>query len=140
MNPVRACQISTADALLADATVVGLVAPSKNGPAVFAIGQDLPDVYPRAVLEAPQWINRGGQCGRVGDLFVTVHSWTRGADCTLTCGDLADAVDLALSAALTLTGWRVSSWECFGSRSVGDPSNGIEHRVSTFRYSVQATA
>lgn len=140
MNPVRAGQISAAAVLLADAVVTGIVAPSTDGPAVFAIGQDYEDVYPRAVLEAPQWINSGGRCGRSGDLIVTVHSWAQGSDCTLVCADLADAVDLALSATLTLTGWRVSSWECFGSASVGDPTIGIEHRVSTFRYSVQATA
>ena len=140
MNPVRACQVSVAAALLADGAVTAIVAASVDGPAVFAFGQDYDDVYPRAVIEAPQWINRGGQCGRAGDLFVTVHEWAQGSDCTLTCGDLADAVDLALSAPLTLAGWRVSSWESFGSQSVGDPTAGIEHRVSTFRYSVQATA
>lgn len=140
MNPVRTCQEAVAARLLATAGVSAIVADTPSGRAVFAAGQDFDDVYPRVTLEAPQWVRNAGTCGRSGDLFVTLHSWAQGPDCTLVAGDLADAVELALTDALTLTGWRVSSYRFEGSRPVGDPSPGIEHFVSTLRYSVQRTA
>lgn len=139
MNPVRACQVAVSAQLLAYAPVVAIVADTASGRAVFAAGQPFDDVYPRVTLEAPQWINSSRACGRSGSLFVTVHSWAQGADCTLVAGDLADAVGVALDRALIIEGWRVSSWEFEGSTPVGDPSPGIEHFVSRFRYSVQPT-
>lgn len=141
MNPVRVCQEAVAERLLATADVVGIVADTADaGAAVFAAGQDFDDVYPRVTLEAPQWVRDQRTCGRTGDLFVTLHSWARGADCTLVAGDLADALERALTAPLVLTGWRVSSHHFEGSRPVGDPSPGIEHFVSILRLSVQQTA
>lgn len=138
-NPVRACQIAVAARLLDTPAVTTIVAASADGPAVFAAGQAYADVYPRLVLEAPQWIAGGGSCGRTGALFVTLHSWANGPDCTLVAGDLADAAELALAAPLIIAGWRVSSWWFEGSRPVGDPAPGVEHFVSTLRYSVQRT-
>lgn len=139
MNPVRACQEAVAARLLETQPVVAIVAPTPNGPAVFAAGQDFDDVYPRTTLEAPQWVKRSGSCGRAGDLFVTLHHWAQGPDCTLVAGDLADAAEGALEAPLAIEGWRVSSFTFEGSRPVGDPSPGVEHFVSTLRYSVQRT-
>lgn len=132
-------QISAAATLLADSGVTDIVAASTDGKAVFAIGQTYENVYPRTVLETPQWLPRSRTCGRQGDLILTVHSWARGADCTLVVGRLADAVTVALGRALTLVGWRVSSWEDEGSASVGDPTAGVAHVVTRLRYSVQQT-
>lgn len=139
MNPVRAGQEAVAARLLAAEIVTAIVADTADGPAVFAGGQDFDDVYPRVTLDAPQWVRNPGSGGRSGDLFVTLHSWAQGPDCTLVAGDLADALELALAAPLALIGWRVSSYRFEGSRPVGDPSPGVEHFVSTLRYSVQRT-
>lgn len=137
LSAAREGQVAVAARLLATAGVTDLVAVSADGPAVFAVGQDYSDVFPRVTLEAPQWIPNAGTCGRSGDLFITLHSWATGSDCTLVAGDVASAVELALEPRLTLTGWRVSSWSFDGSRPVGDPAIGVEHVVSTFRLSVQ---
>jgi hypothetical protein len=139
VNPVRAGQEAVAARLLATDAVTAIVADTPNGPAVFAAGQDFDDVYPRVTLEAPQWVRNAGTCGRTGDLFFTLHSWATGPDCTLVAGDLADALEGALEAVLAIAGWRVSSFRFEGSRPVGDPSPGVEHFVSTIRYSVQRT-
>lgn len=139
MNPVRACQEALAARLLANAGVIGIVAATPNGPAVFAAGQPFDDVYPRITLEAPQWIPGVGTCGRTGDLIATLRSWAYGPDCTLVAGDLAHALELATEEPLALVGWRVSTFFFEGSRPVGDPSPGVEQFVSTLRLSVQRT-
>jgi len=138
--PQVAMQIAVSARFLASAPVVAMVAPSSDGPAVFAVGQTFDKVFPRLVLETPQWLPRSGSCGRSGDLVVTFHSWTRGPDCSLTAPALADLATLALATGLTLEGWRISSWDDEGSAPVGDPSSGIEHVVTRIRYSVQQTS
>lgn len=138
--PQVAIQVAVAARFLASPTVTDLVADTEVGPAVFAVGQTFPNAYSRIVLETPQWLPRSGSCGRSGDLVVTFHSWTRGPDCTLTAPSLADAATVALAPALTLEGWRISSWDDEGSSPVGDPSPGIGHVVTRIRYSVQQTS
>lgn len=127
-------------ALLADATVLGLVADTVDGPAVFAPGGPFSDAYPRLSLEAPQRIDKSTSCSVAADMIVTVHSWAKGPGATLVAGDLADAAIAALSFPLTIAGHRVSSWSFEGTRPAGDPQADVEHLVSTFRYSVQASA
>lgn len=139
MAPQVAMQIAVAARLLNSPSVTNLVSDSPDGKAVFAPGQTFANVFDRIVLETPQWLPRAGACGRSGDLIVTLHSWTRGPDCSLTAPALADSATLALSPALTLEGWRVSSWDDEGSNPVGDPTDGIEHVVTRLRYSVQQT-
>lgn len=139
MNPIRSAQEAAAARLLATGPVTAIVAGTPDGPAVFAAGQDFGDVYPRATLEAPQWVPNTGTCGRSGDLFLTFRSWATGPDCTLVAGDLASAIENAFEAPLALAGWRVSTWRFEGSRPVGDPSPGVEQFVSTLRLSVQRT-
>lgn len=140
MSVIRATQEAVAATLLADPAVLALVAKTDLGPAVFAPGAAFPDAYPRITLEAPQRIPRASACGRSAEMAVTIHCWADGAAATLTAGALADAAGEALDRALSINGWRVSSWSFEDSRPVGDPSEGVEHFVVRHRYSVQQTA
>lgn len=136
-SPTNELQRAYAAALLADAATLALVAKSKNGPAMFAVGQDFANVFNRLTWTAPQRIDVPNSCGTAADMLVTLHCWARGADCTLKAAAMADAaIDALLAAPLILTGWRVSSRALLTSRPVGDPEPTIEHFVSELRFTV----
>lgn len=134
---IPATQKAAAAALLAHAGVLAIVAVGADGPAVFAPGQAFDDVYPRVTLEPPQRLDRSTSCSKASDMIVTAHSWAQGPDCTLVAGELADAVEDALSGALAIEGHRVSSQAFEATRSAGDPRDDVAHLVTTFRYSTQ---
>jgi hypothetical protein len=136
-SPTNELQRAYAAALLADAGVLALVANSKDGRAVFAVGQDFADVFDRLTFTAPQRLDVPNSCSTTADMLVTLHSWARGADCTLKAGALADAaIDALLATTLEMTGWRVSSRALLASRPVGDPDPSTEHFVSELRFTV----
>lgn len=140
MSLSNALQTAVAAALLADATVTGLVADSAAGRAVFAPHQPFPDVWPRVTLEVPQVLGAQIQCGPGRrECFVTAHSWASGPAATLEAGALADAVAAVLDAPLSVAGHRVSTHRFVSSRPVGDPNPDVEHVVSVFRYLIQPT-
>lgn len=127
-------QEAVAARLLADATVVGLVADTPDGPAVFAPRQPYSDSFPRVTLQLPQVLRFGGTACTGRECFVTVHSWARGPEATLVAADLADAVHEALMVDLTIPGHAVGAHRFEGTTPVGDPDPTIDHFVSVFRY------
>ncbi len=139
-SPSRQIQEAVVALLLDDDDVVGLVADTADGPAVFAPGQRYADAYPRLIIGPPQRVDQSTSAGVAADMIVRGHSWAKGPDASIVAGELADAAIAALAGAVTLNGWRVSSRRLLSSRPVGDTDPEIEHFVIEYRLTVHVTA
>lgn len=138
-GPTSAVQIAAVDALLASTGVVGIVADTPDGPAVFARGQKFANRWPRVTLPPPLRIGVPTSLGMSADMFLTAHAWAKGDDAALVAADLADAVVAALSGGLVVPGWRVSSWTFLDARPTDDPDPEVEHFVIRYRFSIHGS-
>lgn len=139
MSVSAAMQIAAVERLLEDAPFLAIVSTSEVGPAVFAPGQNFPDVFPRTTIEKPQKLRRQMPCGRKGwEIIVTLHHWAKGPEASLVCGRLADAAETALDGDIQPDGFSIlCTQDHFESqREVGDPDPTVQHLVQTFRYLV----
>lgn len=135
IDPGYALQVAAVAALLASTDLTGMVATTKDGPAVFAPGQRFSDALPRVTIEPTQVLDRSTGCVAGSECFVTVHYWAGGDDGSLVAARLAGAGRVALDTDIAPNGHRIIAGKNFeGTRSAGDPDETITHLVSTFRY------
>lgn len=115
------------------------------GDAVYAEGQAFDDAWPRHTIEIPQVIRLGGQFSTVREIFVTLHSWARGADASLVVqriagrlpAVLAPTLEIGVGPPFAIAGHQLKTWEFQGARPTTDPDPKVAHVVSTFRYLTQ---
>lgn len=133
-GPLYAFQVGSVAAMLAAPSITGLVAPTPDGPAVFASAQTYADKFRRITVQPPQVQNLPVSCGRRFDITVTVHVWAHGAASSLEAAALADALIPVLDAPLAIPGFSISTHQFVSATPVGDEDPSIEHIVMVFLY------
>ncbi len=138
-DPSYAVQVGAVAAMLADAGVVGLVALTSDGPAVFDALTRAPDAYPRAEIQNVQAVPPHQSTAASTEVYLTLDLWASGPAGRLQLELLSNAIGVCFTTIPpTFAGFRLVTSLFQEVKHLTDGDGLTAHSILIWRFGVKA--
>ena len=138
-DPSYAVQVGAVAAMLADAGVIGRVALTGDGPAVFDALTRAPDAYPRAEIQNIQAVPPHQSTAASIEVYLTLDLWASGPGGRLQLEQLSDAIGVCFtSTPPSFAGFRLVTSLFQDAKHLSDPDGLTAHSILIWRFGVKA--